>query len=57
MYNSKEIFSNNRLNILLLYKLVYSLVLYFITRKLHLYNFRFNALTFIANMDWIIFKI
>lgn len=48
LYNRIQNFSNSKIEILWMYQLVYSLFSIFDTRKLCLYNFCFNALTFVA---------
>jgi len=50
VYNRIQIFSNSKQDVLWMNQLAYSFVSIFDTRKLHLYNFCFNALTFVANI-------
>jgi len=50
MNNRIQIFSNSKPDVLWMIQLLFSFLSIFDTRKLHLYNFCFNALTFVANI-------
>jgi len=47
VYNRIQIFSNSKPDVLWMNQLVFSFVSIFDTRKLQLYNFCFNTLTFV----------